>query len=133
MVCGVLGLSGVLVSGLSGVWGFRVEWCVWVAGYETTASALAFTVYCLAANPDKCAKLLQARDTETEAVLVYDRSSGNALLVPRGLGYHHVSRHFVIRQWGLMPFRPAIRESVRHACWITAQCQGSCVARTALV
>lgn len=31
------------------------------AGYETTASALAFTVHCLAANPDKCERLLQVR------------------------------------------------------------------------
>ncbi|KAK9828027.1 hypothetical protein WJX81_001818 [Elliptochloris bilobata] len=33
-----------------------------LAGYETTASALAFTVYCIAANPDKCEKLLQEVD-----------------------------------------------------------------------
>ena len=72
-----------------------------VLGYETTASALAFTVYCLAANPDKCATLLQARDTEMEAVLLYDRNSGNALLVPQELGCHqthHVSRHVMICQ-----------------------------------
>ena len=28
-----------------------------LAGYETTASGLAFTAYCLAANPEKMAKL----------------------------------------------------------------------------
>ena len=30
-------------------------------GYETTASALGFAIYNLAANPDKAAKLMQAR------------------------------------------------------------------------
>ena len=30
-----------------------------LAGYETTASGLAFTTYCLAANPGKMAKLLE--------------------------------------------------------------------------
>jgi hypothetical protein len=30
-------------------------------GYETTASALAFTIYCLAANPDKSRALLKVR------------------------------------------------------------------------
>jgi cytochrome P450 len=31
-----------------------------LAGYETTASALAFTIYNLSANPDKAARLMQA-------------------------------------------------------------------------
>lgn len=30
-----------------------------LAGYETTATALGFTLYCLGANPDKAAKLTQ--------------------------------------------------------------------------
>ena len=30
-------------------------------GYETTASALGFTIYNLAANPDKATKLMQVR------------------------------------------------------------------------
>ena len=30
-------------------------------GYETTASALGFTIYNLAANPDKAAKLMEVR------------------------------------------------------------------------
>ena len=33
-----------------------------LAGYETTSSALAFTTYCLALNPDKQEKLLQEVD-----------------------------------------------------------------------
>ncbi|BDA42318.1 Cytochrome P450 3A24 [Coccomyxa sp. Obi] len=33
-----------------------------LAGYETTASALAFTIYNLSANPDKAAKLIQEVD-----------------------------------------------------------------------
>ena len=70
-------------------------------GYETTASALAFTVYCLAANPDKCAKLLQARKNEIEAV--HRMAEVVAMLVPRELGCHHVSRHLTICQWCLCP------------------------------
>ena len=32
-----------------------------LGGYETTASSLAFAVYLLSANPDKAARLAQAR------------------------------------------------------------------------
>jgi cytochrome P450 len=35
-----------------------------LAGYDTTASALASTCYLLSANPDKQAKLLQARPAQ---------------------------------------------------------------------
>ena len=37
-----------------------------LAGYETTRSALAFTTYCLALNPDKQEKLLQEIDQNIE-------------------------------------------------------------------
>ena len=58
------------------------------AGYETTASALAFTVHCLAANPDKCERLLQARTLDAHdylrpvgrtAVVVCARSAGQGI------------------------------------------------------
>ena len=42
---GVLGLNTAVVQG----------------GYETTASALGFTIYNLAANHDKAAKLMKVR------------------------------------------------------------------------
>ena len=39
----------------------RLKTAVVQGGYETTASALGFTIYNLAANPDKAAKLMQVR------------------------------------------------------------------------
>lgn len=41
-------------------------------GYETTASALSFTIYNLAAHPDKAAKLMQVSPPPTQRLAPKD-------------------------------------------------------------
>ena len=51
--------SGLWVSGSTPAQAFTFL----LGGYETTASALSFTIYLLSANPDKATRLAQACPT----------------------------------------------------------------------
>ena len=56
-----------------------------LAGYETTANALAFTIYCLAAHPDKQDKLAQEVAAFGERCPQYDDLQDSFMYVDAAL------------------------------------------------
>ena len=74
-------------------------------GYETTASALGFTIYNLAANPDKAAKLMQVHPSPANSLLMtahHHSATPELLLECRLLG---------MAIWGVLLTMPTAHDS----------------------